>query len=156
MTRSWPPCVRSGERSPPAFAARLLLFNNDKADGLGLPLPAGRLSLFTMRDGKPFLLGEGAMSDRAEGEKIELAIDQPSGVLVSQRQLGTSRGRKMAEVVVRNTQPAPAKVEVVFLPGLELEARGARLVSRDGGKVWIVDLAPGGQRTLRYRWIPNS
>ena len=58
----------------PHAVLHVVRLDNRKAAGLGLPLPAGSFTLYTMRDGQPFLLGEGAMSDRAIGEKVDVEL----------------------------------------------------------------------------------
>jgi hypothetical protein len=49
---------------------RVLVTRNRAAEGLGLPLPAGKLALFGTRDGHRILIGEGTIDDRAVGEKV--------------------------------------------------------------------------------------
>ena len=64
----WDTAFAQHDTDEPAPAERVLKMDNRKADGLGLPLPAGSFTLYTMREGRPFLLGEGRMTDRAVGE----------------------------------------------------------------------------------------
>lgn len=63
----------------PTAADRILKLENREKDGLGLPLPAGRFTLFTDRAGEPFLLGEGRMTDRAVGGNGRSYIKRVSG-----------------------------------------------------------------------------
>ncbi len=44
------------------------------ADGLGLPLPAGKLALFGRRNGRRMLIGEGRIDDHTIGEKVEISV----------------------------------------------------------------------------------
>ena len=136
----------------PGTALRVLLFENRKEAGLGLPLPAGRFTLFTERAGKPFLLGEGNMTDRAVGERIELPVDQPSTVRMTQRQLATEGKIRNAEIVLTNDSPLATPVEVRFYPGQKVQPRGGRVTTIDGRPVWTVTLPGNSSRTLRYRW----
>jgi hypothetical protein len=51
-----------------------------QAEGLGLPLPAGRLVLFGAGARRPILLGEGFVDDRALGEEVEIELGAASGI----------------------------------------------------------------------------
>jgi hypothetical protein len=136
----------------PETAQRVLIFQNKSESGLGLPLPAGTFTLYASRDGRPFLLGEGQMTDRAEGEKVELPIDQPSGVRVTQRQLKRTAMVNSAELVVRNEAAAPATVELLFEDSADIRPASGRIGRRDGRPVWIVSIPANSSRTLRYTW----
>ena len=68
--------------TPVAFAGpaqRLLVTRNRTEEGLGLPLPAGRLMLFDSRAGAPFLVGEAVLRDHAVGEDVEIAARRGAG-----------------------------------------------------------------------------
>jgi hypothetical protein len=142
----------SGTVDEPETAQRVLIFQNKSESGLGLPLPAGTFTLYASRDGRPFLLGEGQMTDRAEGEKVELPIDQPSGVRVTQRQLKRTAMVNSAELVVRNEAAAPATVELLFEDSADIRPASGRIGRRDGRPVWIVSIPANSSRTLRYTW----
>ena len=52
-------------------------------EGLGLPLPAGRLMLFDSRPARPFLVGEAVIRDHAVGEDVEIGLGAAPGVRVA-------------------------------------------------------------------------
>ena len=141
-----------GQAKESVSAASILLFENVKASGLGLPLPAGNFTLFATRDGRPFLLGEGHMDDRAEGERVELPINQPSSIRSSQRQIDKTGGWRRAEVVVSNDSPTAEQVELIFNPGADIRPEGQKLSSRDGQRLVALEVAGNSLRTVRYRW----
>jgi len=45
----------ASDHDEPAAVSRVLKMENRPAEGLGLPLPAGTFTLYTERDGRPFL-----------------------------------------------------------------------------------------------------
>ena len=133
-------------------AQHVLLFENRKASGLGLPLPAGNFTLFATRDGRPFLLGEGHMTDRAEGERVELPISQPSSVRFSQRQIEAAGVWRRAEIVVSNDSSDIEQVELIFFPGAEIQPDQQKISSRDGQRLISLAVPSNSSRTVRYRW----
>ena len=141
------------EQVRPLPVSRVLIAENRKADGLGLPLPAGSFTLYTDRQGEAFLLGEGRMTDRAEGEKVEVALDGAPGVLVTQRQ-DEPEGKiwRSATIEVSNDGARPAPVEVLFGAGTTLSDPSERIARRDGQPLWAVTVPANGTRSLRYRW----
>lgn len=142
----------SSTMAAPETAQRVLIFQNNREGGLGLPLPAGAFTLYASRDGRPFLLGEGQMTDRAEGEKVELPINQPSGVRVTQRQLKQTATISSAELVVRNDGTAPATTELLFDADVDIRPASGKIGRRDGRPIWVVNIPASASRTLRYTW----
>ena len=101
-------------RDEPRSAERLLIFENRQSDGLGLPLPSGSFTLYAEHDGRPFLVGEGRMTDRAVGEKVEVPISSAPGVRVNQRLVERSDKSFDIELVATNDQPVAVPFEAVF------------------------------------------
>ena len=137
----------------PQLAQRLLKMDNREANGLGLPLPAGSFTLFTMRDGQPFLLGEGRMTDRAVGEMVEVAIADAPGVRVMQVQADRPGKDREATVTVSNDQSGTARFEARFGDDQKpLKASGGALKRVDGYWVWATTIPANGSRTLTLRY----
>lgn len=63
-----------GEQTLPV--AVVLAFANDKAAGLGVPLPAGRVRTFQASDSGDALLGEARLGHTAVGQKVELGLGE--------------------------------------------------------------------------------
>ncbi len=132
--------------TPRVFVAR-----NRVADGLGLPLPAGPVALFTDAGERPLLLGEGAIDDRAVDEDVEITLSPAPGV----RSRLTREDDKAAEhlLTVTNDRAAPSSFEAEFegeIVGVGADA-ATRLDRRLGRPLWRVTVPPNGRAALRYR-----
>lgn len=136
--------------SGPQPAERLLIFDNKKADGLGLPLPSGSFTLYGDYDGRPFLIGEGTMTDRAVGEKVEVPISNAPGVRVAQQLTERQDKTYEIELTVTNDQPFAVPFEAIF-PDNGKPSGGA-LKKRDGEWVWSTTIPANGSKTLRFRY----
>jgi hypothetical protein len=134
----------------PQVAARTLVFTNREQEGLGLPLPAGSFTLYAMREGQPFLVGEGRMTDRAVGEKVEVPISNSPGVRVTQRLVERGDKNFEVELVATNDQPAAVPFEAVFADNGIPTARA--LKKRDGEWVWSTTIPANGTKVLRFRF----
>jgi hypothetical protein len=132
---------------------RVLIARNRTSDGLGLPLPAGKLALFSRRNGHRVLIGEGKLDDRTIGEKVEIPVGTAIGVFASQEQLW-DKDPAFARLTLTNDQPRPQIAEVE----LPLGYRGvsAKLVKRDGWMVWRVTIPANGKVKLTYRVIDDQ
>lgn len=143
-----------------------LAFDNRQSNGLGHPLPAGRVRVFD--DGE--LLGESALGHTAANEKIDLALGTVFDLNAERRstdfQLDRS-GRQMRESIeikVRNARDAVARVQVhEVLPRWSdweiVEASQAHEKTDAQTVRFDVDVPAGGEATLtytvRYRWAPD-
>ncbi|MBV9884608.1 MAG: hypothetical protein JO276_16490, partial [Sphingomonadaceae bacterium] len=128
---------------------RLLLTRNRTAEGLGLPLPGGRVALFGQAGGRRILLGQGALDDRAVGEEVEIGVGPATGVLAS---LTSPSKHDTYLLTVTNDQSAPVRFEAELeVPqGRSLQPQG-RLSRRNGRPLWTVTVPANGTATLRYR-----
>ena len=127
---------------------RVLVTRNRTAEGLGLPLPAGKLALFGQRGGHRILIGEGRLDDHTIGEKVEIPIATATGVRASQV-VERSEGRGPFRLTLTNDHTTPQVAEIE----LPLGARpigGGRLVKRDGWMLWRVTVPANGTAELRY------
>jgi hypothetical protein len=151
-----------GDGQPQPVSASLR-FRNDKALGLGVPLPAGRVRMF---DGKDFL-GEAQLAHTAAGQEVALTIGEVFDLKAERKredfQLDRA-GRTMSErisVTLKNAKPQAATVRVIERLGrwtdweivdgsVPATKRNAQTASFD------VSVPAGGEATLRYtvryRW----
>jgi hypothetical protein len=128
---------------------RVLITRNRTTEGLGLPLPAGKVTIFGEREGHRILLGEGRLDDHAVGEKVEIPFATATGVLA--RQIVRNRDTKEREFELTLTNDlSRAQAVEIELP-LETTAPSSRLITRDGWKVWQVTVPANGRSELRYR-----
>ncbi|MBI0476679.1 hypothetical protein D9601_15120 [Sphingomonas sp. MA1305] len=122
---------------------------NRRDAGLGLPLPAGSTAVYTTRNGERLLLGEGALTDRAEGESFRLAAGISRQVTVMQERISAD----IMRIVVTNASGTSAPVDVpIGTAGQRIEAIDATLPIVDGAPMWTVLVPPGETAELRYRY----
>jgi len=128
--------------------ARVLRADNREGKGLGLPLPAGGVALFQDRAGKPLLLGEATLADRAVGDEVELAVGPSVDVryLIVARPVSSDRAPYHVEV--SNARPKPVTFELT-LP-MRLASPHARLVERKGQKAWRVTVPANGRAEFDF------
>lgn len=136
----------------PNGVERVLVTKNRKAEGLGLPLPAGRLVLFGSGRQRPILLGEGFVGDKAIGEDVEIVIGPATGISANAVVLeGTSGNAGTVEIVVSNDRNIPVKFEAEFNDQEARISSATKLGKRDGRSLWSVTVPANGLATLRYR-----
>ena len=144
--------IRPGQGPIDAPLDRVLTTRNRTTEGLGLPLPAGKVALFGRREGRRILLGEGRIDDHTIGEKVEIPVTTATGVRAVQRMVERSFGRASLHLVLTNDLATPQVAEVE----LPLEARGRGLVLRDGWRLWRVTVPPNGSAELRYELVADG
>jgi hypothetical protein len=154
-----------GDGQPQAVTASLR-FKNDKAAGLGLPLPAGRVRMF---DGKDFL-GEAQLGHTAAGQDVALTIGEVFDLKAERKredfQLDRA-GRTMSEriaITLRNAKPQAATVRVIERLGRWtdweiVETSSASTKRNSQTASFDVSVPAGGETTLRYtvryRWAAD-
>lgn len=127
---------------------RVLVTRNRTVEGLGLPLPAGKLALFGRRDGRRILIGEGQLDDRTIGEKIEIPVGTANGVFAKQSE--STHDPDVRHLTLTNDLPRPQVAEVEF--PLEVRGISAKLAKRDGWMLWRVVIPANGKAKLSYRY----
>ena len=128
---------------------RLLVTRNRTAEGLGLPLPAGKLALFGRKDGRRILIGEGSLDDHTLGEKVEIRTGSAPGVTATQ--VVEKRGEPNDYLLTLTNDMPEAQLVEVELPLEARVLRGSRLVKRDGWMLWRVTIPANGEAELRYQ-----
>jgi hypothetical protein len=135
-----------------------LEFTNDKASGLGAPLPEGRVRIYAEGAGGQALAGEDRIQHTAAGEKVRLL----SGVafdLVGERQRvrHTRVSRNVTEdayrIVLRNHGAKAAKVTVeeTLYGNWEMTQKSAEFRRPDGDTAeFDLDVPSGGQAEVTY------
>jgi hypothetical protein len=114
---------------------------NRTADGLGLPLPAGKLALYQQGSVRPLLLGEGSVGDKAVGEDVEVDVATATGIVARENQ---------GVLTVTNANPYPVAFEAK-LGNRDLSAFSAKVRKKDGAWLWAVTVPANGTVTLGYR-----
>jgi hypothetical protein len=145
--------ARRGEddETEPRPAALVLVGRNRAEEGLGLPLPAGSFLLYGERDGRPFMLGEGALGDRAVGDKVEVELAATPGVTTRVEKVRETEAWIEYRLIVTSDRPDPIRFESQFRDvGAEFRP-DTRLPRRDGLPLWAATVPANGTATLRYR-----
>lgn len=125
----------------------VLVTRNRTAEGLGLPLPAGGVTVFARQVGRPILMGEGTIDDLAVGEDVEIRLAEAPGV--RGRVTREENGRYVLRVT--NDRPVPVSYEAeLFAPDRGFVPE-SRLGKRNGRPLWKVTVPANGTATLRYR-----
>lgn len=126
---------------------------NRAADGLGLPLPAGKVAVFQPAAGRDVLVGETSLDDKAVGEDVKLTLDESNAVAVTLDRLAIKSGARRLTATVTNANPWAIAYEAEFDqdPDVRLSFDGARTFARDGRRVWATTVPANGSATLRYR-----
>jgi hypothetical protein len=131
-------------------AERILVTHNRTGEGLGLPLPAGRMMLFSDRAGRPILIGQGVLDDHAVGEDVEIPLGSAPGVRSQLTVTAPGKGRTDYRLVVTNDRPQPVRFEAELVPGDWILASRAHLGRRAGMSLWSVQVPANGRVTLNY------
>ena len=125
----------------------ILISRNRQAEGLGLPLPAGGVAVFSDHGGRPILVGEGTIDDHAVGEEVEFRLASATGV----RGKITSDGEKSYVLRVTNDRPVPVSYEADLIAPEKGFRPQSRLERRNGRPLWRVTIPANGSAELRYR-----
>jgi len=149
-----------GRQSVPHTTATLsIAFVNDEASNLGLPLPAGSISVYEKdKEGQTRLTGAASIGDTAKNEHVNLTLTNVFDVYAEYRVLKTAHVgkhtvRKTVEVVLHNEKRLPVDVRLVqsyyaqWTPVVESD-KSEKL---DSSTVqWKLRLEAGDQRKLTY------
>jgi hypothetical protein len=133
---------------------RLVLRAQNKAEaGLGLPLPAGTVTLFEPGGGTNLLIGEGSIADKAVGEEVE--IDAAEATQVSVVLKAERSGKRWSDqlLTVANANPFPVRfeAEMVADDSYRITKASAAFGRHRGRDVWAVEVPANGSAILRYR-----
>lgn len=146
--------------------ASRLVFSNDRASGLGLPLPAGRIRSFL--DGE--LLGEAMIAHTAAGRRVELELGRAFDLSSERRSVGFAldrAGRSVTETIewtLRNGKDSAATVNVTDrLPrwtDWQLIEGATTFRKIDAQRIEANARVPAGgetvlRYTVRYRWADD-
>lgn len=135
-------------------------FINSKADGLGMPLPAGRVRVYMQdEDGSQEFVGEDNVEHTPKDEKVRVAVGNAFDIAVERRQTDTRRisdrvSEEAYEVKLRNHKEEAVEISVldyfwgdwkVLESSLPYEKKSARQVE------FKVQVNPDEEVILTYR-----
>lgn len=140
--------IDGGEPDDPDLLFR---FRNTKRNGLGDPLPAGKVVLYQDGAVGRLLVGESALDDKTTDEEVELVFGRARNVTIETDETDIERGARY-DLTLRNANPHPVRFELEFRRNAEQVVRGlpGKLVAKPGKRVWATVLPANGERKVRY------
>ncbi len=126
---------------------------NDKASGLGIPLPLGRVAVFQEGAGRPLLLGEAGLRDKAVGEEVKLEVADSTHVTLEAEEEELDENTEKRTLTVQNDLPRAITFEADILLGYGETLIGVERQARkkDGRWIWRVRVPANGSRSFSYR-----
>lgn len=122
--------------------------------GLGVPLPAGKTSVFSKVGDQSLLVAESSIADKAKGEEVEFELGMTPVVKTN---VVTTRGTDKTviyELVVTNANPWPVDYEgEIYLPGAK-PPPDVTLGKRNGAALWTTTVPANGTARLRLTARP--
>jgi hypothetical protein len=135
-------------------AAQLMLrMQNEQRAKLGVPLPQGSVALFEQQSGRPLLVGETRLDDKAVGEEVELVFSESPAVRWASVSVASGEKWRDMRVTATNANPRPIRFELRLLSGdgEKLERQNAKLIRKEGAWLWNVTVPANGDASLSYR-----
>jgi hypothetical protein len=150
--------IQTSEDSVDEQPRRLLVTRNRPEEGLGVPLPAGAVQIFSAAaDGRPLLLGETSIRDLAIGEDVEIEAGEATGVTVALEEPDQGRHWEDHRLTVTNDHAVSVRYEAEFEVDEDERFRPRqRLASRHGRPLWAVTVPANGSATLDYRTVETD
>ncbi len=134
---------------------RLFRFRNDKAAGLGEPLPMGKMTLFQETRLGRQLLGEASIEDKAQDEQVEIELPETPERMIDAEEtwLRDEKDGTRRRVTVTNDHVFPILAEIAFADTEthRLSTFSQSLVTRDGRKIWRVAVPARSARAIIFR-----
>ncbi|WP_273334507.1 hypothetical protein [Dictyoglomus turgidum] len=135
---------------------------NKKEKGLGIPIPSGKVNIFTMENGRVVFLGSANISDVSEGEKIEVVQGQDFD-LTSERRILEEKKRiegkyeiteRSVSIIIKNAKKEKVLVEVwEYISGDEIEIKSSNFryekIDKNNFRFYV-EVEPGKSAVLNY------
>lgn len=135
---------------------------NKKEKGLGIPIPSGKVNIFTMENGKAIFLGSANISNIPEGEKIEIVQGQDFD-LTSERRILDEKKRvegkyeiteRSISIIIKNAKKEKVLVEVwEYIAGNEVEIKSSNFryekIDKNNFRFYV-EVEPGKSAILNY------
>jgi len=131
----------------------LFRFHNREADGMGDPLPAGKVVLYQVGGLDRMLIGETSTPDKTIDEEVELAFGEASGITIESKTRAGKPGRpRNVTVTIRNANPFTVRFEADFpkIGGQTYRVQG-KTTNKPAKRVWQSTIPANGTTRLRYR-----
>lgn len=133
----------------------LFRFKNSEKEGLGKPLPAGRLVFYQDGEDGTMVMGESTLPDKAVDEEVELEIGESEEVTLEHQEEASDGKGKWADhlVTVKNANPFPIRFELEFPTGgnLRFSRLSGRIERKPGKQVLVLTVPGNSEQPVRYR-----
>ena len=126
----------------------ILRSKNDVENGLGVPLPAGRVAVFENSFAGPLLAGEGALPDRAINNEVEVEVGRSSDVRLSVVETRRSKRKLSWQAVVTNARDHPVSFEMEIPYDISGRVKGIDVI--DGIPTWRVTVPANDEAKISY------
>ena len=136
-----------------------LIFKNDAAAKLGVPLPAGTMRVYGMDEqGAAQFLGESTIDHTASGGEVRVKLGREFDVPVTREQTNFVKASDIItisawKVTVKNAKTRPIKVRVLEPMPPSWEITKESHPHKDAGAMtteWLLDVPAKGQTVLEY------
>lgn len=125
-----------------------LRLQNRKDDGLGLPMPSGRVAVFEQMDDLRLLAGEADIGDKAEGERIDYDLAESADVRIAVRQVQASRKSRGWTIALSNARPFAVTAEITI--SHDITPRPTDMEWRGNAWIWRATVPANGKAELAY------
>lgn len=143
-----------GQRAPQPMLL-ILRAQNESADGLGVAMPSGTVSMFERAGGRRMPFAETMLADTAIGEEVELAVAQSPQIMLTSRSVVDEAGRVTEwRHIVSNANPHAVRVELDMGEIADPErdhSRNGRVIEREGRRYWSAQVPANTEITLVTR-----
>ncbi len=139
--------VATGQATPRPMPF-LLRSTNTREQGLGVPLPAGSLSLFETVASRRLLAGRDDVADLAVGEAVELKLGSSPDVQWTLTRVKETKDRQEWRVDITNARNVPVTAQII-VPH-DLADKPAGIERGPGGWVLPLEVPDNGTATLSY------
>ena len=137
-----------------------LVLENTKENGLGRPLPGGRIRVYKEAGGKPAVfVGEDQIGHMAEGEEARVYVGNAFDIVgertvTETRQISKRSRQETVEIQLRNRKDTPATVTVIehFRGDWKFIGTTPKIRKKEANKVeFEVNVPKQGEQTFSYQ-----
>jgi hypothetical protein len=131
----------------------LFRVQNRKENGLGEPLPAGKIAFFQSAAGRRMLVGESQTEDKAVGEEVEFPFASTSNVSVNIEEKDSGKKWERLAVTVTNANPFPVTFEAEFSTDeyTRYDQFSDKTSRKKGKTIWSSVVPANSEKALGYR-----
>lgn len=137
---------------------QILRTRNRKDEGLGLPLPGGPVTVFEPRGDTMLFVGEGGLSDLAEGEDVEIMLSAATQITLEAQTMREEGKSRTVQLTARNARPVPVRFEARIAKSLSdhIKSPSTSLKRKDGRSIWAITIPPGSAKTMTYNLVNSD